>query len=123
MKGLVEQDEIAGVAELLEQGSPRVVGVAGADDDLQPRIDCPELADGLDAVPARRHAHVDERDRIGALVGESLADEAQPLLPLIGGVDDKGLVRRRARCGRRLEDLPIVVVNRQHVVDDQQTQR
>ena len=61
---LLQQHEIVADAEPLRHRLPRVVRERRADDDLQRGIVLPEPLDGLDAVPARRHPHIHERQRV-----------------------------------------------------------
>src|SRR5262249_41236890 len=109
--------------------------VGGADDDLHLGVDLPDAQGGLDAVPAGRHAHVDEGDGVRAVLPARGAHQLLPVLPLVGGVQDErlggGARRRRAaqhhlELGRRGglarglgQDLPEVAVDGAVVVDDQ----
>ena len=92
VEGLLEDDEIVVHAEADRHLFPRVIGVSGADDDLQGGIDLPEPFDRLDAVPARRHAHVDKSHGVGLPVFQRLRDLVQRLLALIGGLQLEGAV-------------------------------
>ncbi|MNF74838.1 hypothetical protein D3C84_568810 [compost metagenome] len=56
---------------------PGIVGIGGAERHLQLRIDLPQPFDGFQAVPARRHAHVDEGHRIRQVVGQGRLDLVQ----------------------------------------------
>jgi hypothetical protein len=118
------------------QVAPRVVGVRRADHDLEIGVDLPEPLDGLEAVPAGRHAHVDEREREVAVRGDGGDDVVERLAALVrrdqlegddrlGGrrraIEQRGL-ERVERPGRRVgrrEDLAEVVVDRVVIVDDQ----
>ena len=66
---------------------PGVVRVGGADDDLQLGIHLPDAADRLDAIPAGRHAHIDEGHGVGPPFLERPLHHLQPFLALEGGVD------------------------------------
>ncbi|HEX9782562.1 MAG TPA: hypothetical protein VGA56_07500 [Opitutaceae bacterium] len=78
--------------------APTPVGKGGADHDLQRCVDLPELLDGREPVPARRHAHVDERQRVWAPLAARLPHELQGLLSLKGRID---LERKPGRRPRR----------------------
>src|SRR5690606_751888 len=55
VEGLLENQEASTRAELGDHLLPAVVRVRGAQDELQPGIDAPELARRLDPVRAGRH--------------------------------------------------------------------
>lgn len=52
-------------------------------------MDGPDLSDGFDAIPTRRHAHIDEGHWVRGSGGLSLADFLKPLATLESGVDLK----------------------------------
>jgi hypothetical protein len=84
---LFQNHEIVGLADLADHFLPRVVGVGGADDDLQLGIHFPDPADRLDAVPARGHAHIHECHRIRPAFVERVLHLGESLLALEGRVD------------------------------------
>ena len=86
----------------LDHFRPVIVGVGGADHDLQFGIDFPQLLDGLQTIPARRHAHVDEGHGVRLPALERSAHHRDTLLALIRGVDLE--IRARARGLRRLAE-------------------
>ena len=130
---LQDQQPIAG-AEPAQDVLPRIVGVRRADDDLDLGIGGPQVGDGLDAVPAGRHAHVDERDRVALAAPEAVAHLAQRLLPLVREVHVVPFAPHRRRLFPEerllhlrqhlvllaaLQDLAKVLVDLRIVVDDQ----
>jgi hypothetical protein len=56
---------------------------------LQVGIDFPNLRCGSDAVPARQHSHIDEREGIGPSDLDGLLHTLQSLLALHGRIDLK----------------------------------
>src|SRR6516162_3266200 len=66
LEWLFDDDQLVGVPKPFQELEPVVVRVGGAHHHLHLRVDLPELLDGLETVPAGRHAHVDERDRVGS---------------------------------------------------------
>ena len=86
---------------------PAVIGISRADHDLQPGVRGPEPFDGLHAVPAGRHAHVDERHGVGAIVFQRGAQLRQSLLSLVGGVHLEAR-RGRLRLGAEQRHLHLV---------------
>jgi hypothetical protein len=87
------------VPEPFDEIRPVIVRVRGAHDDLHVRIDGPKLLDGLEAVPSRRHAHVDERQRERFLLEQTLAGELHALAAL----QRKRQLEMRMQCPRRLD--------------------
>jgi hypothetical protein len=100
VEGFLEDQQAIGEAELGRDLLPGVVGVSGADDDLEIRIDGPEALDGLKAVPAGGHAHVHERDRVGAFCLEGGLQLLEALLALEGRVELEGLSGAGTGCRR-----------------------
>src|SRR5256885_10782626 len=54
----------------------------------------PQALNGLEAVPARRHAHIDERHRVRLILLERLLHALHTLLTLQGRVDPESRARR-----------------------------
>ncbi len=100
---------------------------------MQVGVDVPQLFDGFQAVPTRRHAHVDEHQGVGGVGGQGLVHQFQGFLALIGGIQHKGLAHRRSVAeqgffnavqggvvvGVDAQDLAEVRVDRRRVIDDQ----
>ncbi len=104
---LLEQQQSIDRPELAQDVFPRIVRVGGADDDLERGIRLPQLFHRLHAIPAGRHAHVDEGQRIGAIGGARGLDQLQGLLALVGGID----VVNGNRCRRALaEEIGLGIV-------------
>jgi hypothetical protein len=80
-----EHHEAFGVGEAGAHLIPGIVGIGGADDDLEGGIDGPESADGFDAVPAWGHADVHEGEGEGLEVDDGLVDEVEGVLSLVSG--------------------------------------
>jgi hypothetical protein len=100
---LAEQQQAIAHPELLQDVLPRVVRISRADDALQVWRELPDTLDGLNAVPARRHAHVDECDRKRRLLGEGLLDHTGTLAALVGEADlefhrRQAALRQGGRC-------------------------
>ena len=93
-----------------------MVRVRRAEHDQDFRIDLPDALDGFYAVPAGRHADIDERQRVRAAVAQGLLDQRESLLALVGRVDLEsfggllldGYVAEQRR--RLLLDGPVVVI-------------
>ncbi|KDB50728.1 hypothetical protein X805_37150 [Sphaerotilus natans subsp. natans DSM 6575] len=144
VEGLLQDQQPVAHVQPREHLLPGVVGIGGADDDLQPRVFLPQPLDGLDAIPARRHAHVDEGHRVGSAGGAGGLHHRQRLAPLQRRVDLEAIGRRGGRHRRRvgeqchlqrvelvsrlwrhgpsagrIEDLAEVLVDRGHVVHEQ----
>ncbi len=96
LRRLAQHQQLIGMIESLDHFRPVIVGVRRADHDLHVGIDPPKLLDGLQAIPARRHPHVDEGHGIRSAVFERRAHHREALLSLIGGVDLK--IRAHARA-------------------------
>ena len=62
---LAQDQQAVGGRQPPDDLRPAVIGIGGADDHLQVGIHPPQLVDGLDAVPAGRHADVDEGQAYG----------------------------------------------------------
>src|SRR6202140_1491677 len=73
---------------------PVVVRMRRANDNLDVRVELPQALNGLQAVPARRHAHIDECHRVRLLLLERLLDPRHTLLTLQGRVDLESRARR-----------------------------
>jgi hypothetical protein len=87
---LLEDEQPVVGTEPGEHLVPGVVGVRGADHDLQPRVHLPQRFDGLRAIPTGGHAHVDEGKGIRAVGVQAGAQRCQTLLPLVSRVDFEG---------------------------------
>src|SRR5690606_20399329 len=135
VEGFFEDQQAVRLPELLDDAGPAVVGEGGAERHLKIGITSPEMTDRLNAVPARRHANIDERNRERTIDGQTFLDHRERLLALLrvgefevlprraglrGVADELGAqyLQRRTRR-RRSEDLAEVVVDRRHVVDDE----
>ena len=135
LERLLDDQQLVGMVETRDHLGPVVIGVRRADDDLHVRIELPQAENRLQAVPAGRHAHVDERHRVGALLLERPPDPRHALLPLERGVDLEcrardawgrfteqqplGRQELRAALGIAAEDLAEVLVDGRVVVDDE----
>ncbi len=135
--GFAQHQQLVGVAEPLHHLGPVVVGMGRTDDHLHVGIRRPQALDGFQAVPARRHAHVDERHRIRTTLGERLVHHRDAFLALMRRVDVEVRPRRRGYvvaeqiCFQHIErglrrvlglgaqDLAKIRMNGRIVVDDQ----
>ncbi len=135
VEGLLQHDEPVGVAQTGQHVLPRILGIGGADDDLQVGGDLPQLERGLDAVPAGRHPDIDKRHSVGAAVGDGLLDALEAFGALMSAVDvevgpgpagrDTGAEHFGLECVERgggfadgrAENFPDVSVNGRIVVD------
>ena len=133
LERLLDDDELVGMPEPCQQLQPVVIGVGGADHHLHLGVDLPELLDGLEPVPTGRHAHVDERHRIGPALIERAACPLDTLASLHGRIDIEAralagrLLAEQRRCGARhlglrtpAEDLAIVLVDARIVIDHEE---
>ena len=84
VKGLFEDDHPVGRTQTPGHLVPRVVGIGGADDDLQVRIGFQQAGGGFDPIPARRHAHIHKGQRKRAAGIHRLLGRGQSFLSLIG---------------------------------------
>jgi hypothetical protein len=75
------------MAEPLYDVHPVIVGVRGTDHDLYVRIDPPKMLDGLQAIPAGRHPHVDECHAVGVPLLQRLSHLLDAFLTLVRRVD------------------------------------
>jgi hypothetical protein len=133
---LLEDQQVLGVlTEPRDDLGPRVIGVRRADDDLQLRGLLPHALDRLEAVPAGRHVHVDERQRVRPAVGHGGLDERQRVLPLhrrrhgeaaprlvLDGIAEDGSLHARQLVvahPRRRQDARKIAVDRWVVIDHQ----
>jgi hypothetical protein len=110
-----------------------IVGISRTQGNLQVGVDVPQLFNGLQAIPARRHAHVDEHHGIRGVGRQGLVDQGKRLLALVGGVQLEGLAQHwrgaeqgflEAVHGRLAvwigtQDLAEVLMDRGRVIDDQ----
>ena len=80
---------------------PGIVGVGRAQRHLQLGVDLPQAFDGFQAVPARWHAHVDERHRVGHVVGQGRFDLVQRFEALEGRIEYETLERGRHRSAEK----------------------
>jgi hypothetical protein len=92
--------------------------------------------DGLDPIPTRRHAHVDERHGVGKPSALRLANFFECLGSLVGRFHLKGNGDRTGRLAeqqcligiqlgggrRRCENLAKVVVDTRQIIDQEDTQ-
>ncbi len=69
-----------------QQLLPGVIRVRRTHHHLQVRVNFPEFFNGLCAVPALGHTHVDKGQGIGPLLGHGDLKQLQPLLPAVGRV-------------------------------------
>jgi len=90
-KGLPQDEEPVSSAQRSTNIFPTIVGIGRRDYHQELWIELPHLADGLDAVAARRHADIDEGDRIGTSFGQGLLNETDRIISLKGGVDFVGV--------------------------------
>ncbi|MNF81601.1 hypothetical protein D3C84_638800 [compost metagenome] len=133
VEGLFQHQHLVAELQSFGHGFPGVIRKSGAQRDFQVRVGLPHLLDGFQAVPARRHAHVGEHQRIGATFSQCVFDQFEGFLPLVRRVELKRQairVRRAEQCGFcaseglfivgfGAEDLAEVIMNRRRVVDDQ----
>ncbi|MNZ91300.1 hypothetical protein D3C78_1102790 [compost metagenome] len=87
VEGFLEDQQLIVELDPFGHGFPGVVRERRAQGDLQARVGLPQRLDGLQAVPARRHTHVGEHQRIGLAFGLGALDQFQRLLALVGRVD------------------------------------
>ncbi|MNF76085.1 hypothetical protein D3C84_581840 [compost metagenome] len=131
VEGLLQDQQAVAQVEALGHFLPGIVGVGGAEGNLQLGVGLPELLDGLDPIPAGRHAHVDERHGVGPPLRQRAGEHGQGFLALMGGVEFEGVLHGRgvAEQGRLgggqhglavlagAENLAEVLVDRRVVVD------
>ena len=94
LERLLDHQQLVGMIEARYHLRPVVVRVRRADDHLHVRVDLPQALNGLEAVPARRHAHIDERHRVRLLLLERLLHARHTFLTLQGRVDLESRARR-----------------------------
>ncbi len=134
IEGLLEYQHAVGVSEGAHHILGAVVGVRRADHDADIGVALEQPHRGLDAVDARRHAHVDERERIGPARLPCGLDALDGLSALKGGVELEArmlvlrlaaeqLVMQRVElfpaASPRAEYLAKVLVDRLVVVHDE----
>ena len=132
IEGLFEDQQPIRALKFFGNFLPGIGGVGTADDDVEIRIDFPELADRLDAIPAGRHLHVHKSEVIGITRVDRGADFFVSVCSLERRVDlEFDLPRRSARLskqcqlvidqsdgtGAALQDRAEIVVDRLVVVD------
>src|SRR5437763_5847713 len=131
LEGLLDDDELVRVPEPRQQLQPVIVGVGGADDHLYVRVHLPQVFDGLEPVPPRRHAHVDEGDRVRTALRQRQAGALDSIATLKRGIHVEGrapglgrLLPEQPRFGGRYQrlvgghqDLAVVLVNGRVVID------
>ena len=115
---------------------PGIIGIGGADNDLEVRVGGPKPGNGFDAVPARGHADIYKSQRVRVAVLQRAFYQGKPLLALSGGIEHEsdlfgrsgGLAEksrtRLVQCGGRdpVEDLPKVAVDGLGIINDQDAQ-
>jgi hypothetical protein len=129
------------VAQPRHHRFPRIIRIGGADHDLQRRIGFPNALGRLDAIPPRRHAYIDERQRVRAFLGQGRLHPEQGILPLISRIELEAgrprfghraclVTKQRCLSGRKLlhprgrlqpEDFFKILVDGCVVVDNQDT--
>src|SRR5437667_12009640 len=93
IESLFENDESVGLADFPYHLFPGVIGVGGANYHLQGRVRFPDAVNGFHAVPAWRHAHIDESQRVGPALLNGPLHLLQTFLALVGRIDlEAGLV-------------------------------
>ena len=135
--GFAQYQQLVGVAQPLHHLGPVVVGVGRTNDHLHLGIRRPQAFDGFQAIPPRRHAHVDERHRVRPTLAERLVHHLDAFFPLMRGVDVEVRPRRHSRIaaeqirfqhierglrgmlGLGAQDLAEIRMNGRIVVDDQ----
>ena len=137
LEGLLDDDELVRVPEPRQQLQPVIVGVGGADDHLYVRVHLPQVFDGLEPVPPRWHAHVDEGDRVRTALRHSRAGAFDSIATLKRGIHVEGrapglgrLLPEQPRFGGRYQrlvgghqDLAVVLVNGRVVIDHEDAMR
>ena len=110
---------------------PGIIGIGGADNDLEVRVGGPKPGDGFNAIPARGHANIHKRQGIRPAILQRACYQGQSLLALIGGIEDEVDLFTRCRGGAEqgglsfvqgghldfVEDLPKVLVNCRGIID------
>jgi hypothetical protein len=93
----LEHQQAVGLPDFRANFLPRIVGIRGADDDLHIRIDFPDLRDRFNAIPAGRHSHIHECQRIRPALLERFLYHFQPFFALEGRIQFKALRLLRLR--------------------------
>ena len=131
-----EDEHLIGVADSLGDLIPGIIGIGRANDDLQIGKFFPDPRDRFDSIPTRRHAHIDERNRVRISFRNRRAHFFQAFFALKGGIDLKtpgtrsvGLIaEKRGFVGIEFlgefdigwaEDLAEILMNRRIVIDDE----
>ena len=116
---------------------PGMIGECSTNHHLNIGIGLPDLLDGLEAVPSRRHAHIDEGQRVWSSWQRRPAPPYEsPLSPWSAKLNskdspldcDRRLVEQGrsrliefVRGGSRRQGFPEILVDSQVVVDDEDT--
>ncbi len=130
---LFQDQQLVVVLQPCLDGLEGIVGIRRAQRDLQVGVDVPQLFDGLQAIPAGRHAHIDKHHGIGGVGGQGLAHQCQRFLALVGRIQLEHLagssggaeqgflkaIQRRLGVGVGAQDLAEILVDRRSIVDDQ----
>ena len=130
---LLEDQQAVRLAEAFDHVLPGVIGIGGANTDLEVRIGSPKSAGGFDAIPARGHADIDKGHGIAVASLERALHQRQALGPLESRIKDEisaGTARDRAVEqsgfhvveGRSVdlgEDLAEVIMNSARVIDNE----
>ena len=88
-----------------------MIGKGRADHNLHIWINLPQAGDGLDAVPSRRHAHIDKGQRVGVRRAGRLFHQAEARFSLFGKIHREGFALNRhrrlaeERCPRLIEHV------------------
>ena len=144
LERLGDVEDLVGGARRLADLDRREIGIAGDDDEVDLGIERADAARGLAPVDARRHANVDEGDRIGRTGGERGLDRGDRIQSLVTmrQREVRGIVVRRAAdrivaeqlgghrveravvaAARGREAARVAVMHRRFVVDDQKPLR
>ncbi|MNY09015.1 hypothetical protein D3C86_1419040 [compost metagenome] len=91
IEGFFQNQQAIAQLQALVDVFPGIVGIGGAKRHLQLGIDLPQPFDGLQPVPARWHAHVDEGHGVGQVVGQRGLDLVQCLEALKRRIEQETL--------------------------------
>jgi hypothetical protein len=136
VKRFLENHQPVGAAQLARNVVPRIVRIGRAQNDLDVRVHLPNPGDGLDAIPAGRHPHIDKRHGKRFAGSHRFANRRQSFISLKSGGQVElrfgprhqeiteqlrsgpGQVRRsRAACFQNLPEVGVdggVVINDEH---------